>query len=530
MQIKSVAVLAGLVLAASSYAVETHFWQHFDPSDYEKATLKNLALRSDGRLSLAPVFKEIHDPSLAYLWAVAADSKGNVYFGGGTPGASSAKLFQKDPAGKVKTLAEVAGLEIHAIAVNSRDQVFAATSPDGKVYRLGADGKPVVHYDPKAKYIWAMAFDSKGNLYVGTGDKGEVHRVTPDGRGAMFFATDETHARSLAVDSKDNLIVGTDPGGLILRVAANGTGFVLYQSGKREITAVAAAKSGYIYAAGVGTKTAAAVSLNIQVPAPVPQAQPAVNPQAAAAARTPPPATLGPALTSIPGGSEVYAIDAEGAPRKIWSHSSDLVYAIGFDAQQRPLLGTGNRGQILRLDSDRLYTTLVRSTSSQITGLVGGSSGAVYAVTGNMGKLFQLGPGLEREGILESDALDAGAFTYWGRARYEGTAGGGAIALDTRSGNLDRPQKNWSAWEPVKMNSTFGKTVSPAARFLQYRVKITAATDGASPALSLIEFAYLNKNVAPAVEMVESTPASYRFPAASASLAYSSNTLTLQPL
>ena len=61
--------------------------------DFEKGTLKNLSLRSDGRLTLAPVFRELFDASTAYLWALAGDSKGNLYTGGGGPSASTAKLF-----------------------------------------------------------------------------------------------------------------------------------------------------------------------------------------------------------------------------------------------------------------------------------------------------------------------------------------------------------------------------------------------------------------------------------------------------
>ena len=58
-----------------------------------------------------------------------------------------------------------------------KDRVYAGTSPDGKVYRISAGGKPEVFFDPKAKYIWAMAFDSHGDLFVATGDRGEIYRV-----------------------------------------------------------------------------------------------------------------------------------------------------------------------------------------------------------------------------------------------------------------------------------------------------------------------------------------------------------------
>ena len=78
-------------------------------------------------------------------------------------------------------------MAIQAIAIDKQDRVYAATSPDGKVYRVDASGKAEVFYDPKTKYIWALAFAKNGDLFVATGDQGEIHRVTPGGRGFGVF-------------------------------------------------------------------------------------------------------------------------------------------------------------------------------------------------------------------------------------------------------------------------------------------------------------------------------------------------------
>src|SRR5579864_3254391 len=111
-----------LAALATCFAVETRFWQHGDRSDFEKGTLQHLSLRSDGRIFLAPEFAEIFDSSTPYLWAIAADSKGNLYTAGGGSGSGSAKLFVIDAAGKTRTFAELEGLEIHAVVVDSSAQ------------------------------------------------------------------------------------------------------------------------------------------------------------------------------------------------------------------------------------------------------------------------------------------------------------------------------------------------------------------------------------------------------------------------
>ena len=175
---------AFLLFAPFLGAVETKSWNHSGQTEFEKGTLENLSLSSDGRLTLAPSFRELAVPSVSYLWALAADSKGNLYTGGGSPSSTNSKLVAIDPAGKSRTLAELPGLQIQAIAVDKRDRVYAATAPDGKVYRVdAATGKFEVFYDPKTKYIWSMAFNTAGDLFIGTGDGGEVHRVTADGKG-----------------------------------------------------------------------------------------------------------------------------------------------------------------------------------------------------------------------------------------------------------------------------------------------------------------------------------------------------------
>ena len=503
-----------LGVAAILTAGETRIWQQADYSDFEKGAIKNLSLRSDGLITLAPQFREVFDSSSAYLWAMAHDSAGNLYTGGGP----DARLYRITPGGEKKTLATFDALEVHAIAVDRKDQVFAATGPDGKVYKVSAAGKSEVFYDPKTKYIWALAFNSKGDLLVATGDQGEIHRVTPEGKGSVFFRSEETHARSLAVDAQDNVIIGTDPGGLVIRVSPAGEGFVLYQMPKKEVTAVAISKDGSIYAAGVGTKQPGAALPPPQIPITAPQPGSPVGAAAITVQRpsSPPPATLAPTPTSVTGGSEVYRIHSDGHPQKVWTHAQDIVYALGFDPQGRVLLGAGNKGSIYRLDTENLYTVLVNAPPTQITSFCAGKDGKVYAATGNSGKVFEIGAGLEREGSIESDVFDSGLFSYWGRLTFTAETHGGRIAVETRSGNLDRPMRNWSPWSSAIASPEGARITSPPARFLQWKATLHAA-NGRSPELESVEAAYLAKNVPPKVGAIEITPANYKFPAPSTS-------------
>ncbi len=502
-------IFAITVLAVPLFAVDTKVWTENEMVDLEKGEITHLSLSSDGRLRVAPKVQEVYDPSVTFLWALARDSKGNIYVGGGGLGGGKAKLSVIDAQGRGKMITELEGIAVQAIAIDKQDRVYAATSPDGKVYRMDASGTAQVFYDPKAKYIWAMAFAKSGDLFVATGDEGEIHRVTPAGAGSVFFKTEETHARSLTIDSNDNLIVGTDPNGLVLRITPAGQGFVLYQTAKREITAVALGPEGSVYAAGVGNRQTTSAAPPPQQPAPAP----------ARGVGLPPTASAAPAVA---GGSDVYQIQADGYTKKVWSNSQDLVYALTTMPNGNLAIGSGNRGRLYALDRvGRTYSLLTSVAPTQITGLALAPDLKLWAVTGNIGKVFSIGPADEASGTYESEVIDAGSFSYWGRISQEPDTQEPGITYETRSGNLNRAQKNWSPWEKLAN----GRITSPAARFLQYKATITGNAE-----LRGTDIAYQSKNIAPTIDEIEITPTNYRFPAPSTAAAPSNPNLTLPPL
>ena len=500
-----------LLLAAApplSVAADTHVWEQSEQSDFTRGTPKNLSIRSDGHVTLAPEFKELDSTSVPYLWAIASDSKGTLYYAGGAPTAATAKVFELPHNGKPKVFAEVTGLEIHALAVDPQDRLYASVLPDAKIYRIDKSGKPQLFFDPKCKYVWAMIFDRAGNLFVATGDSGLIYRVTPDGNGSEFFNTGETHARSMTMDNSGNLIVGTEPSGLILRISPNRQSFVLYQAGKREVTAVAE-HDGDIYAAAVGSKPA-----TVSGPAPIlPSAPPPIAPTGAPHSGTNPP-TLPPAIgslsASVSGGSDLYRIHKDGFAERIWHSSTDLIYTIAFDAGGKPLIGTGNKGIVYRIDSEQLSTELLNAPPTQVTAFLQGRKGVVYAATGNVGNLYAIGPGLEMSGTLESEVLDANDFARWGKAHMTSVLHGGGAALETRSGNLNNPENNWSPWTKVAMTPLGGQVESPAARFLQYRLTLSCGSQDESPEVSAVDIAYLPRNIAPRIHQIEIAPFNYR--------------------
>src|SRR5262249_9557243 len=303
-------------------------------------------------------------------------------------------------------------LQVQSIALGQDGAVYAATSPDGKAYRItrkagGTAAAPEfaadVFFDPKTKYIWDMAFDAQGRLYIATGDNGEIYRVEKNGQVAVFFKSDEAHIRALAFDPRGNLIAGSDGSGLIYRISPTGEGFVLYSAAKKEITALAVDAAGNIYAAGTGEKRGAQTTV---------QSQPAQG-----AAPQPAPPTGVPLAANVNlAGSDVYMIAPDGSPRKIWSSHEDIVYALAFDSAGRLIAGTGNKGRIYAIEKNGDYVDLLKASANQVSAFSKAPNGGIFCSSSNLGKLFLMGNGTEPEGTFESDVQDARIFSRWGRA------------------------------------------------------------------------------------------------------------------
>ncbi|HYA24743.1 MAG TPA: hypothetical protein VEF05_11325, partial [Terriglobales bacterium] len=509
MQIRLSKFLALLCLFAPTLVLAdgTRIWEQAKFDDLIKGTTEGAAICSTGGLELAPAFKLISTSPSTYLWSIAADRDGALYAAAGSP----ARVYRITPDGKSTVIFEPQELQVQALVVDKAGAIFAATNPDGKIYKLehrnGAPEKTKpekasadsswsssVFFDPASKYIWDLALDGSGNLYAATGDPGQILRITADGKESIFFNSDEANIRVLALDGQGNLIAGSDGSGLIYRIAPNGGAFVLYSAPKKEITALAIDKDGNIYAAGAGEKHAGAASASFSSPMSISPSASSLGSQGASisgsSSSPTTPVVLGLPLSAA-GGSEVYRIAPDGSPARLWSSREDLVYALAFDQQGRLLAGTGNRGHIFAISNADQYTDLLKATASQVTAFAHASGGGLYVSTANLGKVFLLSADSAPEGSYQSDVFDARIFSRWGRAEFRGA---GNVELFARSGNVDNPDRNWSAWKKVdwQKDSTVG---APAARFVQWKAVLHAGNP--APRVDSVNINYLPKNVPP---------------------------------
>jgi hypothetical protein len=532
-------VVACLLAVAGAFAARAEHTRRWRISTYEeflKGTAHGVAVRSDGRLELAPKFALIADADASYLWSLRTDPKGVLYAAGGSP----AKVFRFDTAGKPTTVFESSDLSAQAIAFDSQGNLYVGTSPDGKVYRVSSSSEKSVFFDPKTKYIWDLAFSSDDTLYVATGDKGQIFAVNSSGNGELFYSSDEAHIRVLAFDPGGNLIAGTEPSGRVLRVSrsnvksprpiksreksqdksadkslATAQGFVLYETAKREVTALTLAPDGTIYVSAIGEK-----QRNVT---PAPSAV-FVTPQGATtitnAPQVPSPQATAPSVfVAFPPvvSSSIYRISASGLPDELWSSREDVIYSLGLGADGRLLAGAGNNGALLAIDSKGVFAQLAKSGSAQITGISRGKDGKVFVCTANPGKVFSVGPEFEAEGTYESRSFDAQNFSQWGRLEWWSPRVGAntksratsaakkssarenepRVEFFARSGNTEDPGKEWSTWSGPYTHPGAEMEIPPA-RFAQWKAVIHGGQPG--DGVDWASLAYLPRNVAPVID------------------------------
>lgn len=519
--IKSVWVIASLIVfSLSAHAVSPVVWETRSRAELLRGEARGVSVTDTGALMLAPGFTQLFDTAQAYVWSSASDSMGNVYLGTGHDG----RVFRVGPDGRGTLLYDAPELDVSALTVDSGDTLYAGTSPDGKVYRINRDGRADVYFDPPDKYIWSLAVMSDGALAIGTGDSGRLYRVRAAGaqpEASVLIDTNETHVISLAVSAEGNLFAGTDPGGLVLRVSPNSKAFALFDAPLREIHALAVAPDNSIYALALSD---AATAARAPTAAPV-STQPASGGAGVSgsvsmtitsvddAGGGQPPAAPPPRSRSdlANARSAVFRIQPDGEADVVWSSPTITAFAVAVAPQgSSVLIGTSDRGRIYSVTRDGRDKLLLQSTEGQISSFtVRGSD--VFTASSNGGKLFRFAGETVSEGTYESPVRDAKFVASWGRIQWRAQ---GDVQLQTRTGNTERPDMTWSEWSASYRDSSSAAVVSPRARFIQWRAVLrrTAAKESNVVARAEdVSITYLPRNVAPEVLAITKPPVGVGF-------------------
>lgn len=499
------AILPGAMLAQG-----TKLWTVDRYDSMERGTLDGIAIRNDGRLEAGPAKSLIYDTGKSYVWSLASDAAGNGYLGLGGTTAGSAVVMRVSSDGKATKLLDAKELAVQAVAVAPDGAVIAATSPDGKVYRVRngeAGSAGAVIFDPatteeKPKYLWDLVVGKNGEVYVAAGAPAVVYRVPATGAKAeVLFKTTDQHIRCLMMAPDGILWAGSDGSGVIYRIDTKVPGakpFAAYAAPRREVTSLAMDSEGNVYAAGVGAKGSTSlpplpVTGNVGVT--ITFAQPGSSSAAGS-------------NSLVPEGSEIYRIAKDGTPQRLVTMKDDVVYALTF-RNGSLFAATGNRGRLYRIDTKMpgRFTDVAHLEAAQGMAFAPAKDSLMVA-TSNSGKLFRLSDSSAKESMYTSEVFDAQAYSQWGRVETRADGGPQTHELWVRSGNVESPLMGWSEWSRVTSD---GVVSVPPGRYAQWKAVLRPATGGGG-SIDAVGLNYLTRNVAPVVDEILVQPGA-RIPA-----------------
>ncbi len=516
-------VAAGLMWCTSlscGMAQGTKLWSVGRYDEMQRGTTEGVAIRSDGRLEQGLGTSLLYTAGASYVWSVAVDASGAAYVGLGGSTNGSAAVMRVGTDGKAEKVFEGKELGVQAVRVGTDGAVYAATSPEGKVYRLGrpgaepalaGPGAATVVFDPgstteKAKYLWDLAVGKDGAVYVAAGAPAAVYRVRGE-KSEVLFRTADQHIRCLAMAGDGTLWAGSDGAGVIYRVLTTQAGarpFAAYASGRREITALALGAAGEVYAAAVGAKSGTGSIAGLP-PLPV-----TGNAGVTVTFVQPGSATAAGANGVVPEGSEIDRIAKDGTPSKLVTLKDDVVYALAVRGGG-VLAASGNHGRVYRMEPEvpGQFTEVARLEAAQATAFAATKDGLLVG-TSNGGKVMRMDDAPARVSRYTSEVFDAGQISRWGRTEVQyggGLAGGPAAGkgkapafdVSVRTGNVPSAVEGWSDWVTVRPNVDLvgGVEGVPLGRYAQWKAELRAGAE-----IDAVGLNYLPRNVAPVVDEV----------------------------
>lgn len=459
--------LISLALAGAAAATETQWWTSDSPADYAKAESRGVVVGADGVLAPGPAAVVATADSLRAIWAIAPLADGSVAIAG-----DRGRIDRWTASGGVKPWVRLGGGQVLCLARDG-DGLLAGTAPGGRVYRVSAKGDTSLLASTGERYVWALAGAGRGAVWAATGTRGRLLRIE-GGKAKVVFDSDESNLVSLVPDGRGGADFGGDSQGRVYHLSAEGAVTTLYDAAEDEIRALARGADGALWAAAL-TLSAVSTESGDEEDRPAPARGPVSG-----------------------GRATLYRIAPDSATVAWWTSPQPLVHAL-LASPAGPLVATGNRAGVFRIERQNGASQLLAPPQAQVTALAADADGVVWAATSNPATLWKLGPGPARDGELLSAPLDARRFARFGRLRWSGR---GPARFSTRSGNSDAPDTTWSRWQPVDAGEDGGRVASPAARYLQWKVALGAAESRVSE----VAIAWREPNLAPRLEEVVVAP------------------------
>jgi hypothetical protein len=471
-------VLAAAVFASiPAHAVGTRTFVLDSLDDLKGGDLKGTSVDSSGAVRAGLSLGALPITDATSVWSSAVLPDGAVLLGTGNDG----KVFRVQGA-DVSLAATTDQMAASAMAVAWNGDVVIGTFPDGKIFRLpGRDAKGRAAAElvalEGAEDVWDLAYDAKNKaLYAATGPEGKVFRVDAQGKAQVYFDSEEPHLVSLALGDDGALYAGSNGKALLYKIIGPGRASVVHDFDGDDVKAIAiapAAKGGALYA--IANKYSEVTFPSKKNKGGAPAAPQSVKPPK-------------------PGRGVLVRVGKDGVVEKMLDDDKTHFVSLALGDDGAPYVGTGADGLVYTVSDDHVVRLLADTDERQVGALVMAGKRRFVATTDPV--VFHEVRGIGgADAVWTSKVLDAGLRASFGRLTWRGE---GAVELSTRTGDTDVPEATWSAWSPGlaapgDTTSPPGRYVQVRARWTRdpdarlREVTLAFVTDNARPVVTSIE-------------------------------------------
>jgi hypothetical protein len=432
------------LLAGPADAVGTRRFILQNGEDYKGGDLKGVAVDSSGRVRAGLNLGALPIADASVVWSALDRRDGSVLLGTGNDG----KLLEVRGA-KVSVAAETKALVVTSLIEAWGGAVVLGTMPDGKVMRFERGRLTELAALKGAEHVWQVAYDPKTrSVFAATGPEGKLWRIGAGGEAQVYFDAEEQHLMSVAVAPDGSVYAGASDKAKLYKITGPGRASVFYDFGRTEVRSIAVSPKGEVYAIANEIKSGSY--------APARRGRSANQPSAAQPA-PPPPKTQGKGT--------LFWFSPEGTPEQLLDDADEHYVSLALGDDGRPYVGTGVNGRVYTVDAHHNSVLVADTEERQISALIlagkqpllAGSDPAVLHPVRGMGGA---------EAVWTSKVLDAGIRARFGRLSWDAT---GVLEFSTRTGNTKDPDDTWSPWSKPLVAA--GPIESPPARYVQVRAR-----------------------------------------------------------
>jgi hypothetical protein len=490
----TLAVVSVLLALAphSARAAGTRIWEVRTATTLAEGELDGAIVTSRGEVRPGPRL-ERHEIKADAVWCMLGDPRGGVWLGTGSKG--EVFRFAGGDDDKPERVAETGQTAVTVMRRDADANILVATIPEGKIFVIPhagppEDGKLAEWATVADAYVWDLLVEPGGVVWAATGPEGKLYRIE-DGKVEEWYDSKEKNLLSLALGDGGEVYVGSGEKGFLYRVTEKGKARVVYDFDENEVRAIVPTNGGLLIAANAAKSKGAPPSK-----APPKDAKPPENKKKPA----PPP-------SKTPMNCAVYRLADDGSIETAFASKGEFIWGLASLDDGSFIAATAERGRVYRarlpapgagagaepLLLDGGADVLFDLEEGQALTLVTEMGKLAYVGTGNKAAVYSVGALGAREAVYTSKAFDAKFVSTWGRVEWDFT---GDVGVDVRSGATAEPDETWSDW--VEIDPANPAALAPRSRYAQFRARLA----GEESALRAVRIAYLVDNQRPDIASV----------------------------